>query len=76
MLEEIENPKAKMDRLLSIDETAAILGLSKKTLYSWISRRQVEVVKISNRVMFEPRYIREYIEKHTVKAIGAGKSRE
>ena len=69
MLEDIENPKAKMDRLLSIDEAATILGLSKKTLYSWVSRRQIEVVKVSSRVMFEPKYIREYIEKHTVKAI-------
>ena len=75
MLEDIENPKAKIDRLLSIDETAEILGLSKATLYTWICRRKIDVVKVSSRVMFDPAYIREYIEKHTVKAIGSSRRR-
>ena len=69
MYEQIENPKAKMDRLLNMDETAAILGISKATLYSWISRKQISVVKVSSRSMFDPADIKEYIESHKVRPL-------
>ena len=69
MYEQIENPKAKMDRLLNMDETAAILGISKATLYSWISRKQISVVKVSSRSMFDPADIKEYIESHKIRSI-------
>ena len=69
MLEDIENPRTIIERLLTIDETAEILGISKATLYTWVCRKKIEVVKVSSRVMFDPAYIREYIEKHTVKSL-------
>ena len=69
MLEDIENPKAIMDRLLNVDETASILGISRATLYTWICRKKVEVVKIGSRAMFDPEYIKDYIKKHTVRTI-------
>ena len=58
-----------MDRLLNMDETAAILGISKATLYSWISRKQISVVKVSSRSMFDPADIKEYIENHKVRSL-------
>ena len=69
MLEDIENPRAMLERLLSVDETATILGISRATLYTWICRKKIDVVKIGNRALFDPAYIREYIEKHTVRSI-------
>lgn len=69
MLEDIENPRTILERLLTIDETAEILGISKATLYTWICRKRIEVIKVSSRVMFDPAYIREYIKKHTVRAL-------
>ena len=69
MLENIENPKSVLERLLNIDETAEILGISKATLYTWICRKKIEVVKIGNRALFNPVYIREYIKRHTVKPL-------
>ena len=69
MLEDIENPRTIIERLLTIDETAEILGISKTTLYTWVCRKKIEVVKVGNRALFNPSYIRKYIEKHTVKAL-------
>lgn len=69
MLEDIENPKAIMDRLLTVDETASILGISRATLYTWICRKKIEVVKIGSRALFDPAYIKDYIKKHTVRTI-------
>ena len=67
MLEEIENPKDKMERLLNMNETSAILGISKSTLYTWICRKKIGVVKVSSRSMFDPADIREYINSHKIK---------
>jgi|WetSurMetagenome_2_1015567.scaffolds.fasta_scaffold00088_39 excisionase family DNA binding protein len=40
-----------MERLLSVDETLGILGIKKATLYSWVCRRQIPVVKLSARLL-------------------------
>lgn len=61
--------KEPLEKLLNIDETAKILGRSKATLYTWICRKKIEFVKISNRVMFEQDYIREFIKKRIHKPL-------
>ena len=33
-------------RLLTVDETAAYLGISKLTVYDWISKRKIQYVKV------------------------------
>ncbi len=71
LLENIENPKDKMERLLNMDETSAILGISKATLYSWICKKKIGVVKVSSRSMFDPADIREFINSHKVKPLMA-----
>lgn len=58
-----------LEKLLNIDEAANILNISKATLYTWICRKKIEVVKLSNRVMFNQEYLRDYIRKHTVKSL-------
>lgn len=56
-------------RLLTIPEAAAYLGLSKLTLYEWVSQRKIEYVKVGRLVKFDQRELERWIEKHTVKAL-------
>ena len=56
-----------MKRLLTVDEAAAYLGLSKLTVYDWISQRKIEYVKIGRLVKFEQRVLDKWIDLHTVK---------
>ena len=39
------------DRLLDVNEAAAMLGLSPKTLYQWAYERRVPVVKLFGRAL-------------------------
>ena len=56
-------------RLLTIPEAAAYLGLSKLTLYEWVSMRKIEYVKVGRLVKFDQRQLERWIEKHTVRAL-------
>ncbi len=56
-------------RLLTISEAAAYLGLSKLTLYEWVSQRKIEYVKVGRLVKFDQRQLERWIEKHTIKAL-------
>ena len=65
----IDTSDDKLEKLLSVDETAEILGISKATLYTWVCRKKIGVIKICSRALFDPRDIREYIDSHRVKPI-------
>ena len=54
-------------RLLTVDETAAYLGISKLTVYDWISQKKIEYVKIGRLVKFDQRVLDKWIDQHTVK---------
>lgn len=56
-------------RLLTMTEAASYLGLSKLTLYEWVSQRKIEYGKVGRLVKFDQRQLERWIEKHTVKAI-------
>jgi excisionase family DNA binding protein len=56
-------------RLLNM--TAEYLGLSKLTLYEWVSQRKIKYVKVGRLVKFDARQLERWIEKHTVKALTA-----
>lgn len=56
-----------MERLLTVEETAAYLGLSKLTVYDWISKRKIEYVKVGRLVKFDQRVLAKWIAQHTVK---------
>jgi excisionase family DNA binding protein len=57
------------NRLLTPDEAAAYLGISKLTMYEWISKRKIEYVKVGRLVKFRERTLEQWIEKHTVKPL-------
>jgi excisionase family DNA binding protein len=57
-----------MSRLLTIDEASEYLGISKLTLYGWVSARKLGFVKVGRLVKFKQQDLEKWIDQHTVKA--------
>ena len=53
-----------MEKLLTLQETAEVLGIKVPTLYNWVSERKITVVKVGRLVKFDPKDVREFIEKN------------
>ena len=49
-------------KLMTVDEAAAYLGLSVHTLYSWTSQRKVPFIKLGNRVRFDRKKLDAWLE--------------
>jgi excisionase family DNA binding protein len=50
--------------LLSINEVATLLGISRKTLYALIHRGELVPIRVGERARFEPADVRLYLERH------------
>ena len=59
----------EIQRLLSIDEAAARLGVSKYTLRGWLFQRRLPHVKLGRRVLVDPNDLDRFIETSRVKAV-------
>ena len=57
-----------MSKLLTIDEASEYLGISKLTLYGWVSARKLGFVKVGRLVKFKQEHLDKWIDQHTVKA--------
>src|SRR5438132_13317218 len=57
-----------MSKLLTMDEASEYLGISKLTLYGWVSARKLGFVKIGRLVKFKQEDLDQWIDRHTVKA--------
>ena len=57
-----------MRKLLTMDEASEYLGISKLTLYGWVSARKLGFVKVGRLVKFKQEQLDKWIEQHTVKA--------
>jgi excisionase family DNA binding protein len=57
-----------MSRLLTMDEASEYLGISKLTLYGWVSARKLGFVKVGRLVKFKQPDLDKWIDQHTVKA--------
>ena len=57
-----------MNNLLTMDEAAKYLGISKLTLYGWVSARKLSYVKIGRLVKFKQDQLDAWIDQHTIKA--------
>lgn len=55
-------------KLLTLGEASAYMGLSRLTLYEWVSKRKIEYIKIGRLVKFSQRTLDSWIDSHTVKA--------
>jgi excisionase family DNA binding protein len=52
--------------LLSVVEAAQYLGISKGTLYNWMSMRRIEYVKVGRRTVFRQAALDRFINENTV----------
>jgi excisionase family DNA binding protein len=57
-----------MSRLLTMEEASEYLGISKLTLYGWVSARKLGFVKVGRLVKFKQPDLDKWIDQHTVKA--------
>lgn len=57
------------DKLVTLKSAAVQLGKTMGGMRSWVIRRQIDFVKIGNRVMVKQSTIDEIIERGTVKAL-------
>ena len=56
-------------RLLTIKETSEYLGISVNTLYSWVSQKKIDYVKIGRLTKFDIKVIDKFIENNSVEAV-------
>jgi excisionase family DNA binding protein len=50
--------------LLSVNEVAGLLGISRKTLYALIRRGELIPIRVSERLRFESGEVRNYLERN------------
>lgn len=55
-----------MSKLLTMDEASEYLGISKLTLYGWVSARKLGFVKVGPLVKFKQEHLDKWIDQHTV----------
>jgi excisionase family DNA binding protein len=55
--------------LLSVDEAAARLGVSKYTLRGWLFQRRLPHVKLGRRVLVDPNDLDRFIETSRIEAV-------
>jgi len=56
---------AALEPLLSVDEAAHVLGISRVSLYRLLAAGDLPRVKVGNRTMVTPGSLREYIRRQT-----------
>lgn len=55
----------QMEKLLTIEEVAEALGVSKSTVKTWASRRIIPVIKMGRLSRVSPEALREWMEQNT-----------
>ncbi len=56
-------------RLITINEASEYLGISKNTLYSWVSQKKISYVKVGRLTKFDLRVLDRYIDNNTVESV-------
>ena len=56
-------------RLLTVKEASNYLGISANTLYSWVSQKKIDYVKMGRLTKFDIRVLDKYIENNTIEAV-------
>jgi len=55
-----------MEKLLNINEAAAVLGLAKATLYRYASMKMLPTVKLGDRLLFKQSDLEKWIDDHRI----------
>jgi excisionase family DNA binding protein len=53
-----------LDPLLSINDLAGLLGISRASVYTLIHSGELVPIRVGERIRFEPADVRAYIERH------------
>jgi excisionase family DNA binding protein len=56
-------------RLLTVKEASEYLGIKVNTLYSWVSQKKIDYVKMGRLTKFDIKVLDKYIENNTIEAI-------
>ena len=56
-------------RLITIKEASEYLGISVNTLYSWVSQKKIDYVKMGRLTKFDIRVLDKLIENNSVDAV-------
>ena len=51
--------------LLSVEQVAQILGLSRHTVYQWAAAGRIPLVKLGTRTLFHPEEIKRWVAKNS-----------
>ena len=54
-------------RLLNVEELSELTGLSKNTIYCWVSQRRIPFVKVGRLTKFDLQKIDQWIEENSVR---------
>jgi len=67
-----------LEKLLSVSEASAVLGLTVQTVYAYVSRGVLPHVKTSpgrgGRTLFSPAALEKWIAEHSVEPVGKAAS--
>ena len=58
-----------MEKLLSVNQLADILGLKKITIYEWVRINKIPFIKLGKRVLFQPSDVEEFIKTNRKEAV-------
>jgi excisionase family DNA binding protein len=57
-----------LEPLLTINDAAEFLGVSRRQIYTLLERRELECVRVGERARFIPADLRAYLERHREEA--------
>ena len=55
-------------RLLTIDDVAGLLKISKSTLYRWVNKREIPFVKLGGKLRFNEDEIKTFVLRNSFNA--------
>lgn len=58
-----------MSKLLSVEEFAAALGLSPRTIRQWVWMRRIPFIRVGRAIRFRPETVNEIIDRGTIPAL-------
>ena len=65
-----------LEALMSPDEAASILGISRRTLEGYVRARKIPFVKLGHLTKFRPQTLRQWIEAQERQVMPAASGRE
>ena len=63
----------RLQRLITVDELAEHLRMSKSALYAWCHRRTIPFYRLGKRSLFDPVEVLEWLETKRVNPVGGAK---